>query len=67
MRLFGEQGYGFIQTAEADEYYFGEENVAAHAFDQLNEGNQVHFIADLNADKPQAKRLTLARHYPTSA
>ena len=58
VRLIADEGYGFIETADADEYYFSAENVVAPAFERLELGDKVHFIADLGGDSPQAKRVS---------
>ena len=63
-RLFANEGYGFIETADGDEYYFCAENVVTPAFARLEVGEGVHFIADLSADSPQAKRVSASRHRP---
>jgi ribosomal subunit interface protein len=62
-RLFPQDRYGFIETDRADEYYFSETNVVTPAFDQLKEGDEVQFIADLSGDRPQAKRLSIGKHH----
>lgn len=62
-RLFLQEGYGFIETDNADEYYFGQENVVTPAFEQLKVGDEVQFIVDLSADAPQAKRVSIGRHH----
>jgi len=61
-RLFAEEGYGFIETPAGDEYYFHRDNVVSPGFDDLREGADVHFIADMSADTPQAKRVSAGRH-----
>lgn len=62
-RLFLDQGYGFIETANGDEYYFNEDNVITPAFAQLKAGDEVHFIQDLSGDSPQAKRVSIGKHH----
>lgn len=62
-RLFPSEQYGFIETASGAEFYFGEANVITPAFDQLKAGDEVQFIADLNGDTPQAKRVSAGRHH----
>jgi ribosomal subunit interface protein len=66
-RRFPEEGYGFIETADGDEYYFSAANVVTPSFDRLEEGEVVHFIADLSADSPQAKRVSASRRRPNGA
>ena len=61
VRLFREEGYGFIKTAAGDEFYFCADNLATRAFDRLGEGDEVHFICDASGDAPQAKRVSVSR------
>ena len=67
VRLAVEEGYGFIETAEGDEYYFSAGNVVVPVFGRLEVGDDVHFIADLSADSPQAKRVSASRKHPAGA
>ena len=62
VRLFPEAGYGFVESGDADEYYFGADNVVAPGFERLKVGDHVHFIADLSGDAPQAKRVSRQHH-----
>jgi ribosomal subunit interface protein len=63
VRLFPEDGCGFIRRADGDELYFHRENVVSPAFDQLNLGDEVKFIEELAAEGAQAKRVSVGRHH----
>ena len=54
-------GFGFIDTADGDEYYFSSVNVAGTSFDKLRPGDGVEFIPDAGGEGLQAKRVTLKR------
>lgn len=58
-RLF-EEGYGFIQAADGRELYFSRENVVGPAFERLEVGTPVHFLAEPGAEGWQAKRVSAA-------
>jgi cold shock CspA family protein len=60
-RLRLEEGYGFITTPDGRELYFSRENVVTPPFEHLAPGTEVHFIEELAAEGPQAKRVS-ARH-----
>jgi len=57
-RILAEEGYGFIATADGRELYFSRENVVTPPFEHLAEGTPVHFIEELAAEGPQAKRVS---------
>ena len=63
VRLFPEQGYGFIRSGDGREFYFGRENVVHPDFDALTAGARVQFIEDAGAEGPQAKRVTLGKQH----
>jgi len=63
VRLFPEEGYGFIRRADGDELYFNSDNLVNTTFAQLNEGVAVKFIEDMAAEGPQAKRVSVGRHH----
>ena len=62
VRLNDADGFGFIRTPDGEEYYFGRDNLVYGRFDQLAPGTAVQFIADLAAQGPQAKRVSLGKH-----
>jgi ribosomal subunit interface protein len=61
-RLNDAEGFGFIRTPDGQEYWFGRDNLASGRFEQLQEGTPVQFIAELAAEGPQAKRVSLGKH-----
>ena len=63
VRLYPDEGYGFIQRADGDELYFNADNLVNTTLKQLNEGDAVQFIEDLSAARPQAKRVSVGRHH----
>jgi len=63
VRLNPEQRFGFIETAEGDDYYFAPENVEGALFEHLQEGAEVQFIAEVGAEGRQAKRVSLGKHH----
>jgi ribosomal subunit interface protein len=60
-KLFGDQGYGFIETAEGDELYFHRNSVLHEGFDRMTIGIEVRFVEELGERGPQASSVTL-RH-----
>ena len=51
-RLFPEQGYGFLTTAEGEDLYFNENSVRGASFAQLSIGSEVSFtLAPEDADQ----------------
>lgn len=66
VRLFGEDNCGFVATADGRELYFSATNVVHPLFEQLAVGDEVQFIEELAAEGPQAKRVSVGKHHPTS-
>lgn len=62
VRLFPDEGYGFIQRGDGDELYFSSVNLVNTTFDQLREGDAVKFIEEGAAEGPQAKRVSVGTH-----
>jgi ribosomal subunit interface protein len=62
VRLFPDEGYGFIETADARELYFSRDNVVHPTFDELTAGSEVQFIEEMAAEGPQAKRVSVGKH-----
>ena len=58
VRLVAGEGYGFIGTPDGRELYFSSENVVTPSFDRLTPGTEVHFIEEMAAEGPQAKRVS---------
>ena len=63
VRLFPDEGYGFIRRTDGDELYFNSDNLANVAFDQLGEGAEVKFIEEVAAEGLQAKRVSVGSHH----
>ncbi len=63
VRLFPEEGYGFIQRADGEELYFNADNLVNVRFDQLKEGDEVKFIEAFAAEGLQAKRVSMGHHH----
>lgn len=61
-RLFPDEGYGFIAGIDGREFYFSAMNLANGNFDQLAEGDEVHFLEDAGSEGLQARRVTLRKH-----
>lgn len=59
-RLFAD-GYGFIEDAEGNEYYFDRVSVAHPSFEKLEVGTTVQFLAEVAAEGRQAKRVSAAK------
>jgi cold shock CspA family protein len=58
VRLVAGEGYGFIATPDGRELYFSRENVVTPVFEHLAPGTEVHFIEEMAAEGPQAKRVS---------
>jgi len=63
VRLFNDEGYGFIETFDGQELYFHRENLAGHDFDRLNIGEEVQFLEDISSEGYQAKRVSTGKHH----
>lgn len=63
VRLFPDDGCGFILRSDGDELYFHRDNVVSPTFNQLNVGDEVKFIEELAAEGMQAKRVSIGRHH----
>lgn len=61
-RMIPEEGYGFIQGTDGNEYYFSMTNVCYPNFNQLAIGDAVVYIAQPFNDGLQANRVTRERH-----
>lgn len=61
-RLVPEERYGFIAGIDGREFYFSAMNLANGNYDQLAEGDDVHFLEDAGGEGLQAKRVTLRKH-----
>lgn len=64
-RLFPDEGYGFIETADGREFYFSSDNVVEPSFDRLETGAEVQFVEDVAGDGRQhATRVSAGKHRP---
>lgn len=57
IRLFPEEGYGFIGTEDGREVYFHENSVLDEAFAQLEVGSAVTFAEEMGDKGPQASTV----------
>ncbi|MBV9575029.1 MAG: ribosome-associated translation inhibitor RaiA [Gammaproteobacteria bacterium] len=62
-RLFVNEGYGFIQGVDGNEYYYSVTNVHYPRFDQLFVGDAVEFIPEPFNDGWQAQHVIKERHH----
>jgi ribosomal subunit interface protein len=56
-RLFGDEGYGFIETVEGREVYFHKNSVLNAEFGQLEVGRTVEFVEEQGVEGPQASSV----------
>ena len=63
VRLFKDEGYGFVESVEGQELYFHRDNLSAADFDQLDAGSEVQFIEDIGSEGYQAKRVSTGKHH----
>lgn len=64
-RLFAQEGYGYIETADGSEFYFSSDNVVGQAFGRLQSGAEVQFVADASGKGRQhATRVSAGKHHP---
>ena len=61
-RLFPEEGYGFLETAEGREIYFHKNSVLNNGFDRLAPGLRVSFTEEKGDHGPQASTVRMVRH-----
>ncbi len=62
-RIFGEVGYGFLNTPDGREIYFHRNSVVGGGFDTLKTGTEVRFVEELGEKGPQASTVTpVGRH-----
>jgi cold shock CspA family protein len=58
-KLFPQEGYGFLETAEGREIYFHGNSVLQPGFDRLKVGAEVHFAEEQGEKGPQATTVRL--------
>jgi ribosomal subunit interface protein len=66
-RLVPEERYGFIAGIDGREFYFSAMNLANGTYDELREGDEVHFIEGAGSEGLQARRVTLRGHEEAEA
>ncbi|TFI51827.1 HPF/RaiA family ribosome-associated protein [Mastigocladus laminosus UU774] len=59
IKLFPEQGYGFIKTLDGEEVYFHRNSVLHDDFDRLGIGTGVHCVLELGEEGPQASTVKI--------
>jgi cold shock CspA family protein/ribosome-associated translation inhibitor RaiA len=59
VRLFRNEGYGFIRSSEGDEIYMHRNAVLGTGFEELSEGDEVRYIIHDGAKGPQASTVIL--------
>jgi cold shock CspA family protein len=62
-RLFPDDGFGFLETADGREIYFHENSVLDAGFSGLKIGTEVHFAEELGEKGPQATTVTPVSHH----
>ena len=63
VRMFREEGYGFIAGSDGRELYFSSDNVVDPGFERLDIGAEVQFVEELAGEGPQAKRVSVGKHH----
>lgn len=63
-RIVPDEGYGFIQGLDGDEYYFSASNVANPRFETMQVGDIVCFIVSAANEGLQANRVTREKTIP---
>ncbi len=66
VKLFPEEGYGFIETASGEEVYFHRNSVVNEHFGKLKEGDEVRveFAVDESEKGPQATTVKpIGKHH----
>ncbi len=59
VRLFEDEGYGFLETADGREVYFHENSVLDGAFHRLSVGMEVRFAEEPGEKGPQASTVII--------
>lgn len=67
LRLFREDGYGFLETRDGREVYFHERSVLRGGFKRLRVGTPVRFAEEPGEKGPQASTVAVARTARRSA
>ena len=59
MKLFPEEGYGFLETTDGLEIYFHRNSVLNNGFDRLQIGTEVRYVQEQGEQGPQASTVAL--------
>jgi len=59
VRIFEDEGYGFLETADGREIYFHENSVLDGAFHRLQVGTEVRFAEEPGEKGPQASTVSI--------
>ena len=62
-KLFPEDGFGFLETADGREIYFHQNSVLDSGFSGLEISTEVHFVEEPGEKGPQASTVTLVSHH----
>lgn len=62
VRLFTDEGYGFIEKADGTQFYFHRYNVVHPDFDELEVSDEVSFLEEGGSEGLQANRVSAHRH-----
>jgi cold shock CspA family protein/ribosome-associated translation inhibitor RaiA len=57
IRVFREQGYGFIKSLDGQEIYFHKNSLPGNEFDRLEPGTGVHWVQEEGEKGPQASTV----------
>jgi cold shock CspA family protein/ribosome-associated translation inhibitor RaiA len=59
LRVFTEQGYGFLETFEGQEIYFNRNSVLNDGFSKLKVGTEVRYREEMGEKGPQASTVAI--------
>lgn len=65
-KIFSDEGYGFIQGMDGEEFYFSTTNVTHPSFDKLELGDIVEYIGIPSTEGYQANRVTMVKEHEWS-
>lgn len=58
-KVFYQEGYGFLNTTDGREFYFGENSVTNEDFDRLKIGQKVKFLEEPGEKGPQVTSMAV--------
>jgi ribosomal subunit interface protein len=61
-RIFADDNYGFIETADGEEFYFQASNILTFPFGKLKIGDKVEFLPIIAGDGLQAGHVKILRN-----